>query len=66
MQYFPDAPPFPGWADVFAARSALVLPLGRNGNFLLVSAPASRAFDAKARAVATALAAKLSGALEQS
>ena len=64
MQYFPDAPPFPGWADVFAARSALVLPLARSGDFLLVSAPTSRAFDAKARAVATSLADKLSGAFE--
>ena len=65
MQYFADTPPFPGWSEAFAARSALVLPLARDGDFLLVFAPAPRAFDAKARAVASALAAKLGAACDK-
>lgn len=61
-QYFADSPPFPGMAEAFSARSALVLPLARSGDFLLVCATAPRAFDAKARAVASSLATKLSTA----
>lgn len=58
-QYFAEAPPFP---ESLAARSALAIPLARPGDYLLAFASAPRAFDAKARAVVSSLAAKLSAA----